>query len=153
MRQEGRSPVGMTMIGVVGLFIAGFLMLVLFGAGSYRAAVAGQAENRDKRAVLSYLETCVKGGDTAGGVTIREGQTGPVLLIREGSSDYALHIYAANGKLLEEYKAIDAAEVPENADVIADTQTFVPVIDGGLLTVTTDEGRAVIFLRAGKETP
>ena len=141
------------MIGVVGLFLAGFLLLVLFGAGSYRAAVAGQAENRDRRAVLSYLETCVKGGDAADAVSVREGANGPVLLIREGNGDYSLHIYAAGGKLLEEYKATDAEEDPADADVIADTSVFVPSIDGNLLTVQTDEGRAVIRLRAGKETP
>ena len=45
MKKEHRSPIGLYTIGVAALFLAGFFLLVVFGAQSYRNTVAGQNGN------------------------------------------------------------------------------------------------------------
>ena len=86
-------------IAVVGLFLAGFFLLVVFGAQSYRSTVGGQNRNMQSRALLSYLSTTVKGYDAEGAVRIDEdGEVGKVLILREGRSGYALRIYRADKK-------------------------------------------------------
>ncbi len=153
MKKTGRSPMGLFMIGIMALFLAGFLMLVLFGAGSYRNTVAGQQDNMQARALLAYLSASVKGGDSENAVSVRVGQTGPALLVADGDTGYGLHIYQAGGKLVEEYKAMDAPEDPNEAHEIAETQIFDVTLENGLLTVQTDAGRVLVHLRSGEVTP
>ena len=72
MRKEHHSPIGFYTIGVAALFLAGFFLLVVFGAQSYRNTVAGQNGNMQSRALLSYLSTTVKACDAAGAVSLTE---------------------------------------------------------------------------------
>ena len=73
MKREGSSPLGLYTIGIAALFLAGFFLLVVFGAGSYRNTVSAQNDNMASRALLSYLSTTVKGHDSAGAVRVEEG--------------------------------------------------------------------------------
>ena len=74
--RENKTPLGLYTIGIAALFLAGFLLLVILGARSYRDTVAGQSANMATRSLLSYLATAVKASDTADAVTVETGRRG-----------------------------------------------------------------------------
>ncbi len=144
-----RNGLGLYTMGIAALFLAGFFLLVVFGAKTYRTAAASQARHNEQRALLSYLSTCVKSNDKAGGVYIRE-EDGPVLVMEDGSG-FGLHIYQEDGKLLEEYSAVDAALHPQEATVLGETDVFrVEELRPGTLEVVTDAGAVLLHLRSGE---
>ncbi|MBQ2063035.1 MAG: DUF4860 domain-containing protein [Firmicutes bacterium] len=60
MRHHNRSLLGMYTIGIAALFLVGFLLLVVFGAGSYRGTVDAREQHSQQRALLSYIATSVQ---------------------------------------------------------------------------------------------
>lgn len=151
MKHEGRNPMGIYTIAIVGLFLAGFFLLVVFGAQSYRGIVGTQDYNRDSRAVLSYISTSVKDNDTAGAVKLMDSEEGKVLVISDGDSGYALRIYAHDGKVMEDFGREDSGLDLDNAQVIGETGTFVlDMPEKDVLVAETDEGRVFIKLRSGE---
>ena len=150
MKGEKGSPLGYYTIGIAALFLAGFLLLVVFGAQGYRNVVAGQNGNMHSRALLSYLSTTVKGYDEAGAVSVREDASlGPVLSLADGDSGYAVRIYQQNGALLEDYAAADTPLNPVEAQHIGETGLFeAELSSSGLLTLYTDAGSVLVHLRS-----
>ena len=150
MKKTGHGGLGLYTIGIAALFLAGFFLLVVFGAQSYRSTVSGQNRNMHSRALLSYLSTTVKAYDAEDAVRIAEdGELGKVLVLSEGRSGYALRIYRADGSLVEDYARADAALRPEDAQIIGATETFDPVLTAdGLLTVNCDAGKVLLHLRS-----
>ena len=141
------------MIGIAALFLAGFLMLVIFGAQTYRNTVGVQADNNETRATLSYITAAVRASDAMGAVRVTEtllsdGTDTQVLELADGDTGYALRIYCRGGQLLEEYARAEAPLEPSASNVIGDTGIFEAVKDGGLLRVRTDEGSVLLHLRA-----
>ena len=78
MRQDNRSPVTLMTMGIAGFFLAGFFLLVIFGAQVYQEIVGGQAQNNHTRELMGYLITCAKANDSEGSVMILEREEGPV---------------------------------------------------------------------------
>ncbi len=151
MKRSASSPLGFYAIGIAALFLAGFFLLVVFGAQSYRNTVAEQNDNMTTRTLLSYLSTCVRGGDTAGAVTVWESEFGQVLSVADSSGGHALRIYRYDGGLVEDFAAADAALRPEEAEVIGATDTFeITELPGGALAVDTDAGRVLLHPRSGE---
>ena len=149
MNHSEHSPLGLYTIGIAALFLAGFLLLVVFGAQSYRKTAEGQNENMDSRAILSYLATTAKAYDEADAVHIVEYETGPVLVFRDGTTGYALRVYQYEGKLLEEYAKESAPLSPEHAETIGETELFkVEVKSSSLIAVRTDAGRVLLRIRS-----
>ena len=149
MKKEERSPLGYYTIGIAALFLAGFLLLVVYGSQSYRNTVAGQNENMQSRALLSYLATTVKAGDISGGVRVADSAYGPVRSVADGGSGYAVRIYQHEGLLLEDYAAADAELQPEEAQQIGETELFQIEQPGeDLLLIRTDAGRVLLRLRS-----
>ena len=142
MKHDKSSPLGLYTIGIAALFLAGFFLLVVFGAQSYRNTVAGQNDNMQTRALLSYLATTVKGYDSRGAVSVREDPAvGKILQLEDGSSGYALRIYHQDGVLLEDYAADGEA---------LRTDLFEPALaSDGLLRIRTDAGQVLLQLRTG----
>ncbi|MBO5543901.1 MAG: DUF4860 domain-containing protein [Oscillospiraceae bacterium] len=151
MKHNKSSPLGLYTIGIAALFLAGFFLLVVFGAQSYRNTVAGQNDNMQTRALLSYLATTVKGYDSRGAVSVREDPAvGKILQLEDGSSGYALRIYHQDGVLLEDYAADGEALRPEDAQTIGRTALFEPELaPEGLLRIRTDAGQVLLQLRTG----
>ena len=151
VRKEERSPLGLYTIGIAALFLAGFFLLVFFGAQTYRATVTSQTGNNQTRSLLSYLATCVSGYDTAGSVSVYESEYGTVLSVRDGDTGYGLRIYRYQDALVEEYAAVDAPLSPERAQVIGETKLFrVTTLSPDLLQAETDAGRVLLRLRTGR---
>lgn len=152
MREEKRSPLGLYTIGIAALFLAGFLLLVVFGAKSYQRTTDGQNENMHSRALLSYLSTIIKAYDTSGAVSVQgTEEDGQVLWLKDGSSGYVLRIYVRDGMLLEDYAAESAALRPEEAQRIGETEQFeIFLLAEDSLRVTTDAGSVLLHLRSGE---
>lgn len=153
MRAKGSHPQGYYTMGIALLFLVGFLLLVIVGAQSYRQAAAGQAENMEKRSLLSYLSTAVKGHDSAGGVSVRQGEFGPVLVLDEQGSGYALRIYCKDGVLLEDFASLQAPLNPAEALTLGRTARFEAALEQGLLRLETDAGSLLLHLHSGGGAP
>lgn len=147
---KGRSPVAFFTLGIAGLFLAGFFLLVVFGASTYRSAVETQDQNNSSRALLSYLHTCVRANDTEGAVTCYEEAGSPVLVVADQETGYAIRVYQHEGSLLEDYGKLQAPLDPEGAAVIGKTQVFRVEQEGSRFTVTTDAGQTVFTTRSEK---
>ena len=149
MKSRDSSPAGYYMIGIVALFMAGFLMLVVIGAQSFQNTVSGQSSNMSTRAILSWLATCAKSGDTAGALSVQDSSEGRILVLEDGDTGFAQRIYLHEGKLVEDYARINAPLHPEDATVIGPTDTFeIRELPGHVLSVRTDEGRVLLHMRS-----
>lgn len=136
-------------IGIVALFFAGFFMLVVFGALTYRNTARSQYANYDARSLTAYLTTAIRANDSENSVQISECAYGPLLTVADGDSGYAFQIYRYNGNLVEEYKACEAELTPDSAQTICDTEVFsAEWLTDDLLVVHTDAGRAMIGIRS-----
>ena len=153
MKKERHFSLGFYTIGVAALFLAGFFLLVVFGAQSYRNTVKGQNGNMQSRALQSYLSTTVKAYDAADAVSLpEEPEVGQVLALADGSSGYALRIYRKDGMLLEDYASADAALNPEEAQRLGMTERFeAEKLPGNLLKLRTDAGSVLLHLRSGRD--
>ena len=60
MSKNNRSLLGIYTIGIAALFLVGFLLLVVFGAGSYQDSVGARESHSAQRALLSYISTSVQ---------------------------------------------------------------------------------------------
>ncbi len=156
MKKNGNSPLGLYTIGIAALFLAGFFLLVVFGAQSYRNTVVGQENNMQTRALLAYIDTAVKAGDSEGALHTEphlDGADGQVLVISDECTGYDVRIYQSNGVLVEDYAPSGSALTPEEANSIAETGRFELnwLQDGGLLQIDTDAGRVRVAPRSGGE--
>lgn len=155
MRRTDSTPLGLYVIGIAALFLAGFLLLVIFGAQTYRHTVAVQDGNNHTRATLSYIAAAVRASDTAGGVQVTEailedGTDTHILSLADGDTGYALRIYLSDGRLMEEYARAEALLTPSASSVVGETSLFEVEKKGGLLRVRTDDGTVLLHLRSAQ---
>ena len=151
MKKETGSSVGLTTIGIAALFLAGFFLLVVFGAQSYRNTVSGQNGNMENRALLQSLSTAVKTCDAQGAVSVSDDAGfGQVLNLLDGDSGYALRFYRFGGALLQEYAPADEPLAPESAQQLGETERFELSLEGDLLRISTDAGSVLLHLRSGE---
>lgn len=76
MKKSRGSLITFYTMGVAVFFLAGFFLLVVFGAQTYREVAQGQERNNQTRVLLSYLSTCVRTGDRADAVQVVPGAGG-----------------------------------------------------------------------------
>ena len=149
MRTKGKNPMSFFTIAIVGLFLAGFFLLVVFGARSYGQTAGMQSDHMEMRALTAYIATSVAESDEADSVRITDGPEGPVLVIADGNTGYGKRIWQREGHLVEDYAEISEGLSGDQANVIAETSVFEverPAADR--LSGTTDEGRTLITLRS-----
>lgn len=151
MKQSNHAAMVFYAMGVAGIMMAVFFLLVIAGAGTYRSTVAGQAKNNRDRALVSYVLAAVKSGDAAGAVRVYDADGTPVVAVEEADSGYGVRIYQYGGKLLGDYGRLDWELNPGDALVIGETETFrVEDLGDATYRVTTDAGRALFHLRSKK---
>lgn len=151
MKKETGSSVGLTTIGIAALFLAGFFMLVVFGAQSYRNTVSVQNDNMESRALLQSLSTAVKTCDAQGAISVtNDAGFGQVLNLLDGDTGYALRFYRFEGALLQEYAPADAPLSPESALQLGKTERFELSLKGNLLRIGTNAGNVLLHLRSGE---
>ncbi len=151
MKRSGSNTSQYLSVGVAALFLTGFLLLVVFGARSYRGIVESQYGNMDGRSLTAYIVSSVKANDTRGAVGVEESEYGQVLTVTDGDSGYAMRYYRYNGQLVEDFARAGAPLAPGDSQAIAPTDVFTVESDGGLLIVTTDAGRTLLYLHGGEE--
>ena len=146
--KRGHETSGLFTFCVAGLFLAGFLTLVIFGARVYSSTVRNQRAANEMRAQLSYISTAAKAFDAAGAITAGSGDYGQMITIADGMG-YSIKIYCHDGHLLEEYSSESDALDPENASVIGATDTFtVTESSNGVLVINTDAGELILNPRS-----
>ena len=152
MREGKGSPIGLYIIGIFTLFLAGALLLVILGAQTYRHTAAGQEKNNQTRGLLSYFSAMIRANDAQGSVYLAdlEGPEGSQVLVAEDGSGYASRIYCYDGYLVEDYGEAAAGLMPEEAMKIGKTRTFNVTFfeETGSLLIETDEGRIRLRLRS-----
>ena len=152
MKKNGKNPIMLLSVGIVALFLTGFLLLVVFGANSYRGVVDSQYRNMDERGLTAYLAASVRANESSSGVHVEESDYGTVLVVNDGNTGYALRYYRCDGQLVEDFARAGAPLMPEEAQRIAPTGVFSVEREGDdLLIVTTDAGRTLLHLRCGEE--
>jgi len=152
MKEREGSPIGLYMLGICALFLAGFLLLVILGANAYKGSVASREENHQIRGLLSYVSAVIRANDSEGSVYVLDQaspQGGQVLVVGDGSG-YASRVDCHDGYLVEDYGEEKGTLDPQNALKIGRTLTFrVDVFpEEGSILVTTDEGRIRLHLRS-----
>ena len=150
MSEKERSPLGRYTFGIAALFLAGFFLLVLFGALTYRNTVRSRNANYEARALSAYLTTAARANDSENSLRVYDDPAvGQVISVADGDSGFAFRIYRYDGHLVEDYNEADLDLNPNGAQIIGDTQTFaVEAAADGLWAVYTDRGRALIGLRS-----
>ena len=151
MKEKERSPLGWYTVGIAALFLAGFFLLVLFGALTYRNTVRSRRANYDARSLSAYLVTAIRANDSEGSFLVYDdAAVGQVISVADGTSGFAFRIYKSDGKLLEDYAEAGSPLNPEAAQTIGETETFsVKLLTEDLCSVETDAGRSLIGLRSG----
>lgn len=134
------------------LMLGCVLVLAIFGARVYRALTENQSRNNALRASLSYVAARLRAADQAQAVAVEAGPQGDALVLADAGEDtgYETRIYVYDGQLMEEYAARDSGYDPANAQAVARTDTFTVTLDGGLVTVNTDQGRVSVYLHTGE---
>lgn len=152
MLKRNNAFVMFSTLAVEALFLLGFLLLSMFGAGIYRGTAEVQEDNGRNRLLQSYFSTCAKNADAEGAVTLYEDTAGQVLSFADAGSGYAVRVYQQGGKLLEDYALAGSPLSPGSATIIGETDTFrVDKVGKRMFCVTTDAGRVTFTLRAGAE--
>ena len=150
MRRSG-GLAGIYTMAVAGAVLAGFFLSVAFGAQTYREVAEGPSRNKEGRALLSQISTCVRMNDTPGAVRVSREEGEPVLVIADGQSGYAIRIYRYGDSLVEDYGEADGALYPDMAQVIGETEEFrIEELENGAYAVVTDAGRVLFGLRSEK---
>ena len=142
MKKDNSNSISMSFyaLGIATMFIGSFLLLVVFGALSYKNLVGHSSVNSHKRQVAAYLNTALTHERTSS-FRIDEGPEGPMLVLEDSDTGYADRIYCYNGNLLDDYGESEGELDPENAIVIGENSTFtLDLSPSGLLTIKTDRG-------------
>ncbi len=147
---EGRKVSEIISAVTVFVLFAVILSLVVFTAGSYRAAGSSLDSNENTRAVLSYIVNCVResAADGKSDIFTEELWGTEILVIRDEAEGFEQRFYGNDGRLLEEYVRPDAEISPEDALEIGEVKVLAFEIDGkGMLTIRTDAGSSCVSTR------
>ncbi len=134
------------------LMLGCVLILAVFGAQVYRALTETQSRNNAVRASLSYVAACLLAADEDRAVSVKPGPQGDALILADAGQDtgYETRIYVYDGQLMEEYAEKQSDFDPASAQAVARTDTFTVMVDGPLVSVTTDQGTVRVYLHAGE---
>ena len=135
-------------LGIVLLFLGSFLMLVVFGAASYKGIVERQAHNDRTRELLSYLSTTL-GANRQSDIFVEKDEKAEsaVLTVRAEDPAYGLRIYDYRGNLVADYGKLENGLNPDNAIILGENTTLkIEEADDGLIKIDTDAGSVLVQL-------
>ena len=149
-RSSGRATPAFSLALFV-LMLGCILWLTALGAGLYGSLEASRTANEQTRAALGSLVARVRSGDAAGAVRLDSGPEGDMLVLTEQESGYEFRIYLAQGWLVEQFCAADAATDPAAAQPLAPAQEFTAQWAApALLRLTVDGKTADAALRSAE---
>ena len=148
MKRSQAPSIGVFTIGIAALFLVGFLLLVVFGASTYRNTVESQNRNNETRSTLSYLSAVAAANDRQSAVVVQDTDQGQILMIRD-EGGYALRIFCRDQAIWEYYGPEKRELNLKKAQLIGDTSVFrIEEKKDGLYQVTTDEGTCLLHFRS-----
>ena len=151
MRRDHDRILGIYTLAIALIFLAGFMLLVVFGARSFLAVSHSRQNGMNGRMLFSYIETLVRSSDSEDCLEIRETSFGDAIVITDPTG-YEFRIFHTDGAVYEQYCSPSIEMSTEDAQRIAFTGTFEPDLsEDGLLTVLTDSGRILVKLRSTQE--
>ena len=120
------------------------IILVVFGASSYKNSNDKRSGNENSRAILSYVTSAIK--DSSGReIRIKKFGDKKGLIIPAEDGGYVRRIYMNKDKLVEEYAAKESGIKSDDALVIGKVKEFSPDFIGkGLLRIRTDQGTTYV---------
>ena len=144
-----------TLLGLFALFAA---FIVLLSAQFYRGMVDEVHARENDRVLVNYVMNTVRGNDVADSVYV-ESIDGIDVLIFEWNSfgdGYQTMVYYHAESIREYFCERGAALRPDYGEVICSAQSFLPTLEGNMLTVeVTDSDGSVqtmyMALRCGRE--
>ncbi len=143
--KRGRGAV-MT-LALYAMMILALLALAAASSRLYASLTSSRQQNEALRASLSTLVTALRAGDSAGGVSLKEGPEGTALCLRQGDTGYESRIYLYEGGLYQQLCPEDAPFETESAQLLARTDRFEAEQQAGMIRLTTGEGTAWVALR------
>jgi hypothetical protein len=149
---------GIFLFALLAAFALLSLIVVVFGARSYRMINATAEQAFVSRTGLSYLAGKVRGADAAGMIEIREENGFNVLALGQEIDGvrYNTYIYCDGTQVREYFAQADLAFSPDYGEKICDASELNITLSNGLLNVTIvdaggEEHAAAIYLQAAKE--
>ena len=128
---------GVFVFVLLGLFAVMSTLMVLMGAQMYRGTVSDAHANSDSRLLGAYVRSMVRAEDGRDAVKIEDHDGIKAIAMYETIDDeqYVTWIYQYDGQLYEQFTEADYDFNPDMGMPISPVNSFVPVIDGDLLTV------------------
>lgn len=149
-RSSGRATPAFS-LALFALMLGCILWLTALGAGLYGRLTESRAANEQTRAALGSLVTRARAGDTAGAVRLDSGPEGDMLVLTDPDTGYEFRIYLAEGWLMEQFCAADAATDPAAAQPLAQVREFTAQwVSPSLLRLTVDGDTAEAALRSAE---
>ena len=145
--KNGRTSTGFYTMGIVALFMVGFLLIVIFGANIYKGTVDTQNSNNNTRAILSCISSFSKSQDPGHIRVVTDDKLGSVLVVEDGDTGYSQKVYGYKGKLVQEYSRTESSPAPDTAQTIGTTKTFdIEKKSKNVIAVDTDAGQVLIHM-------
>lgn len=143
--QQSRPPRSIQNVFVlllVALFAAFSTLLVTLGAQVYRGTVNRANANNQARILSMVVRSALWAEDGVSEFLIEEQDGLPVLAIVTDfdGERYVKRLYSHEGMLRESFTAEDYPFSVEDGESICPAQSFVPMIEKGLLTVLVTDG-------------
>lgn len=135
-------------MALFGLFLALLLAALLFGALTYQQVEGQGASTRTSRASLAMLVNTVKGHDGISSVTVSdEGRRLAIWETVEGTP-YETAVFLRDGMICQQTSLADGNVSEASVIAVAPSNNLRFDYDDGLLTITTDAGKASVYFRS-----
>ena len=149
MKKKFTKITDLTALLVFAAFAVCVLLVLLYGAKSYRNMVRRGEESFHKRTATQYVSMRVR---QAQNVTVTDFEGCPSLTICEqiDGVNYVTRLYCCDGYLRELFCAETASLLPEAGEKIMPAESLQLSVEDSLLTATVD-GQTVLLDLRGKE--
>ena len=137
-------------IVLLAVFFIVMMICLAAGASMYRNVSNQYSLANDLRLQSGLLANTIRMSDAADAFEVGNGPEGPaiVLVERLDLGSYETRIYQYNGAIWQEYAVAGRPYNPAGAVKIIDSRTFEFTYDGGLISISTDEGTFDVALRS-----
>lgn len=148
MKKNASKITDLLALTVFAVFAVCVLVVLLYGAGSYRALVQRGEESFRLRTCTQYVATRVLQAET---VTVADFDGCPALQLSEqvDGTVYVTRVYCCGGYLRELFCAEGAALSPDDGEKLLPAADLQLSLEGDLLTVSVD-GYPVLLQLRGK---
>ena len=150
MKKNASKITDLLALTVFAVFAVCVLVVLLYGAGSYRALVQRGEESFRLRTCTQYVATRVLQAET---VTVADFDGCQALQLYEqvDGTVYVTRVYCCGGYLRELFCAADADLSPGDGEKIIEAGSLCLSVDGDLLTASVDGVPILLQLRTERE--